>query len=199
MPVTGDFAFAKKLADKIAALPELQTEIAKVAGAAAMKQLSDEFNRSRNPYGESWKPLRHPSKRRGGASAKILVDRAILRNSYSAQPTPDGFEVSTRSDHAAPHQYGAHIEPHSRIAPTTVYRNGKTNRFVKHSNALTKNGKVKKHVVAFMFHQTLANGITIPRRQMVPERDTGGVGELWGGAINKAADGVVKRYFAAAK
>ncbi len=192
MPVTGDFALAANLAKKLAALPQVKADIFRVAGAAALKQLSDEFNHSRNPYGEAWKPLRHPSKRRGGSSAKILVDRAILRNSYSAQPTADGFEISTRTEYAGAHQYGAHIAPHSRVNPTTVRRNSKTNRFVKASAALTHNGKLKKNIVEFSFHQTLADGIAIPRRQMVPEPDTGGVGERWGTAINKAADQVMR-------
>ncbi len=191
MPVTGDFAFARKLADKIAALPELQPQIARVAGAAAMKQLNDEFNKSRNPYGIAWKPLSHPSKRRGGSSAKPLVDRGILKNSYSAQPTSDGFEVSTRTEYAAAHQYGAQIAPHTRLNRALVF--DKHGRF---ANTRTKAGRAKI-VSAWMGHATYANGITVPRRQMVPEPDTGGMGDLWGTAVNKASDFVVKAHFKA--
>ena len=104
-----------------------------------------------------------------------------------------GFEISTRTEYAGVHQYGAKIAPHTRLNRALVFdRHGK---FV---STRTKAGRAKI-VSAWMGHATYGNGITITRRQMVPEADTGGVGALWGDAMNKAAEAVVTAHFAAVK
>lgn len=199
MPVTGPTDRLKALADLFEQLATANSRvregIAKAIGEAAIKQINDGFRKQRDPYGTAWIPLAHPSKKRGGSSAKILRDTGRMQGGFNVSSSPNGFKISQPVTYAAAHQYGAFIAPHSRVAPMTVYRSTRTNRFVSPAKILGKDGKVKRTIVSHTFHQTFASGTTIPRRQMVPEVSTGGMGDIWGAALNAAADSALKKYF----
>src|SRR5262249_11481184 len=45
----------------------------------------ERFDTSTDPWGQPWKKLKWPSKKRGGASAKPLRDKGLLAASYSAR------------------------------------------------------------------------------------------------------------------
>lgn len=71
------------------------------------------FDEGRAPDGTSWLPLKAPSQRRGGASAKPLRDRGILMASVTAQGKGHVEEMTDRSlvlgtnlDYAAAQQWG---------------------------------------------------------------------------------------------
>jgi phage gpG-like protein len=131
-------------------LGELKTRL----GAQARKELIDGFEHGRDPYGNTWAPLRL---RRG----QPLRDRGLLQNSYSPQPSADGFQLGTSVRYARTHQYGAVVRP---VA-----------------------GKVLRFRVPGIGFRSLREAV-VPARQMVPEMGTGGVGAIWGDALNREAN-----------
>jgi phage gpG-like protein len=138
--------------------PAFRTELAQRCGVAAMKKVGDCFERSQDPWGVSWAPL----KRRKG---KILVDSSRLRNSISSQPGEGTFRLVAPVEYAAVHQFGATIPPHSRTNHV-VRLNPKTGRFVgKASKA--KSTRVLKTKA------TWGNGIVIPARPFFPTSERG--------------------------
>lgn len=88
---------------------------------------------------------------------KPLLDTGRLRSSFAAQITPTGFRIGSNVKYANVHQYGAVIRPKAARAL----------RFPL--------GKGKGAKIAF------AQKVTIPQRQMVPER--GRLGRIWGRAF----------------
>lgn len=199
MPVAGPTDRLKALADVFEQLATANSPIrggiASAVGEQAIKLINDGFRKQRDPYGNAWEPLKHPSKKRGGASAKILRDTGRMQGGFNLAISPDGFQISQPVTYAASHQYGAFIPPHSRVSPVTVYRSQKTSRFVSPTKVLGRDGKVKKNITSFQHQPTFASGITIDRRQMVPEVSTGGMGDIWGAALNAQADAALKKYF----
>lgn len=137
--VRGDFAGIARLRDAIAGFtgPTFEAQLAQTMGVAGLKQASDSFARSRDPYGRPWRPLKY---RRG----KPLLKTGRMRGSMSIGPRPRGFEIVITADYASFHQGGT-----SRI----------------------------------------------PRRQILPEQDTGGLGPLWTKALGKASEALVRRRF----
>lgn len=97
-------------------------------------------------------------------SGKPLLDTGRLRNSFSAQVTSTGFEIGTAVRYAATHQGGATITP--KKGKFLKFRVGRRGRF-------------------YQLKQ-----VTIPRRQMVPERE---LGAIWKAAFDKAATRFVSR------
>jgi phage gpG-like protein len=97
---------------------------------------------------------------------QALRDTARMQNSFSSQPTPRGFSLASSVQYVRTHQRGAVIVP--RAGTTLKFRAG--GRFY-----------------------TLRRAV-IPKRQMVPEANTGGVGPIWGEAINREADAVMRAH-----
>ena len=76
MPISGDFAALDAMANQIKAIAgegpkaeEFRVGLLTVCAAGARDALDDSFIKSTDPYGKKWKPLQHPSKRRGAASS----------------------------------------------------------------------------------------------------------------------------------
>lgn len=160
MSVKGDFSKLSALAVKIGRLAttQLRQDLAKVLGAEALAQVQLGFRESRDPYGNAWAP---PVLRPGG---KPLLDTGRLRNSFSSQPRPGGFEIGTNAIYAATHQNGATIVP--RKGKFLKFRAGRRGPWVQRKK------------------------VTIPRRQMVPERE---LGAIWSAAFEKAGTRFVSR------
>jgi phage virion morphogenesis protein len=84
------------------------------------------FTGSHDPDGSPWPPLKNPSRRRGGRSAKPLVDRGLLMASVSAQGggsvrdvTPRSLEFGTNVSYAGYHQFGTRTIPARRFLGIT--------------------------------------------------------------------------------
>lgn len=150
-----------QLKDRIARLSAsgFRTELSQVLAAAALKQVSDGFRHSRDPYGNRW---RDPKFRQG----QPLRDTNAMSNSAAVEPRPNGFRLSITKHYAGVHQRGKTIK--ARRAPRLLFK--------------TRDGQ---------WHS--ATEVTIPRRQMVPEADTGGLGPIWGKAFNDEAGALIKR------
>lgn len=98
---------------------------------------------------------------------KPLLDTGRLRASFTAQEVAGGLAVTTNVKYASTHQYGATIEP-------------------VRADALRFQARGKKRFY------TLKRSI-IPRRQMLPERDTGGIGPIWSATLKSETDKVLRK------
>jgi hypothetical protein len=178
-----------------------------VWGNTGMKLLMDSFRKSRDPYGNPWKPVVRNRKkdRRARARriarglpvkrAKPLLDTGRLRASAALNRVgPEGFEIVMTADYAGAHQYGAKIQRKGG-----AYAVDKRGRFVSRKKTAGRPGKTplaRGQSTRVRFYP--AYTITIPRRQMLPEADTGGLGPIWTKALERDAKKVVKAHFKAA-
>lgn len=174
MSLSGDFSGLERWRRRVANIAQagFRTDLAAVLGATAMKQVADEFRQSRDPYGTPWEALKS---RKG----KPLLDTGRMAASVNVQPQADGFLLNIPTSYAPVHQYGAQVKPHSRIAKRTLWHNPKTGRIV------ARTTRLKLVTESSFSRQTFGKGITIPRRQMVPEKATGGLGPIWGRAFSR--------------
>ena len=98
--ITGDPKRLERLLDYVRG-SQFEADTSAVLGAAALKQVQDGFNASRDPYGDRWQPLRY---RRG----KPLQKSGRLYRSAATQPLPrGGTEVGLTASYAGYHQDGA--------------------------------------------------------------------------------------------
>lgn len=154
MAIKGDFQALQRLAKKMGQMQSaaFREYIGQRLGAAALKQVADEFRDERDPYGNAWAPLKMPRQRqgtrdRGGRFLKrdrILQDTGRLRASFGTHSTATGFSITTDVDYARYPQKGTR---------------------------------------------------TAPRRQIVPEQGTGGIGPIWAKAFNREAGKAMREFF----
>lgn len=133
-------------------------------GQAAVAQAQLGVRSGKDPYGKSWVPL---TSRKGQPLRR--TGNNIQRSWTAGGETPNTFRFGSRFKYLATHQYGVLIRP--RI------NNGR--RRLRFKTELSG---------GFVF----AREVTIPRRQLVPEKDTGGLGAKWLAAFGR----VVDRYLA---
>lgn len=99
MPVILDGDF-RRLTRALRNLGEAEFKKAnKISGQILRDSAVERFRESKDPDGNTWKPL----KSRNG---KILVDSARLRNSIKYKASNNGVEVGTNTIYAATHQFG---------------------------------------------------------------------------------------------
>ncbi len=183
--IKGDFQALRSLTARLRGMGRgggFARKLFAAVGAAARDQISREFDRGVDPYGRPWAKLKS---RRG----QPLRDTGRLDNSFHSRPSSTGFSVGTSVGYAAPHQYGATITPRSQLG-SFVMRFDRKGRLVSESKA-KRLTFVDERTFA---HRTFAGGIVIPQRQIIPLRSTGGVGPVWGAAINSAADVELRRW-----
>ncbi|MBR0253933.1 MAG: phage virion morphogenesis protein [Synergistaceae bacterium] len=76
-----------------------------LVGSYIKKQtVNERFNKEQSPSGEKWKPLKHPSKKKG--KRKILTDTGTLRRSINFKANHDSAVVGSNLKYAAVHQFG---------------------------------------------------------------------------------------------
>jgi phage gpG-like protein len=176
----------RELRTRLSALASggFRTETAQVLGATAKKLVADEFLRSKDPYGGTWDPLKS---RRG----KPLLRTGRMRNSVAVEQTSLGFRIRVTAKYSVFHQDGT--KPHQRAA--RVARQSARGRFI---SAKTRTVRSKSfegtatrsgYLVRIKAHTNTG----IPRRQMLPERETGGLGPIWVAAFNREAASLIRR------
>lgn len=158
------------------AFVQLQT----VLGAAAVKTAEMGVRTGRDPYGRPWEPLTsrtgQPLRRTGNN----------IQRSWNARPTsPSTFVFGSRFRWLKTHQYGAVIKP-KRFPRLRFVTETSFTAFGRGGKRL-KRGRANMGVV-------FAKQVTIPRRQLVPEDDTGGIGEIWLGAFEGATERFFRRH-----
>lgn len=144
-------------------------------GQAAITKASLGVRRGRDPYGRQWAPLTS----RSGRPLRRTGNN-IQRSWTAGGETPDQFRFGSRFRYLATHQYGAKIEPkNARMLRFQV----EVGRRVSYRNGRVRPGRA---ISRFVY----ARSVTIPRRQTVPEPDTGGLGKSWEAAFSRT----VRRY-----
>lgn len=126
-----------------------RVELQKLLGQDAIREAQEGVRKSRDPYGNEWAPI---TSRNGQPLRK--TGNNIQRGWTAGGETPDKFVFGSRFKYLATHQYGAVIKP--------------------------KPGNLRGRL-RFRMHGKFvsARQVTIPRRQLVPEMDTGGLGDKW--------------------
>ncbi len=170
MGVSGDYAALHGLQARTseAAFRALAPALAKRLRAASLKLLADEFKQGRDPYGAAWLATKrgNPPLRKSGRMA----------GSVTAQPNGAEVKVTIGTTYAVYHQKGARMAARSNVRGQTLWHNPKTGKLV------SKRTKLK------LVHETKAKRATfgdrtLPRRQMLPESSTGGLGSIWSAAF----------------
>lgn len=152
MAISGDFDALRGLRARmeLAQVRQIMTQAAQRMGGTAMKLLADEFRGSKDPYGNSWRPL-------AWRSGKPLLDTGRMRSAVAVQPSGTSISITIGANYAAYHQQGA---------KTRRRRPG-------------AKGKSRARVGS------------LPRRQMLPDAATGGLGPIWYAAFRRDVDAVV--------
>jgi phage gpG-like protein len=153
-------------------------KLQKQLGETSIAQAALGIRRSENPYGDPFAPLTS----RTGIPLRDTGNN-IQRSWTAGQETPTSFVFGSRFKYLATHQYGAVIVP--RRAPAL--------RFSVAGAPKQKSGrwKASSHVV-------YALRVVIPRRQMVPEMDTGGLGPRWTRAFERTIRAYLQKLLAPA-
>lgn len=97
------------------------------------------FSESRTPDGTPWPPLKNPSRRRGGKSAKPLVDKGILMASMSATAASRGavrditrvsLEHGTEIEYAGFQNFGTRTIPAREFVGITDQMAGRIEQII---------------------------------------------------------------------
>lgn len=184
---------AQALADAVNSLAgPRKVVLQKRLGQTAVAQAQLGVRQGRDPYGEAWKPL---TSRTGRPLRR--TDNNIQRSWTAGSVGPDSFVFGSRFKYLATHQYGAVIRP----------KNGKALRFRVEHGGEAVYGEVRRRVAGtgkkFGSRTKYAKGweqvgttgtwlfaqkVTIPRRQLVPEQSTGGIGKKWFRAFSRTVE-----------
>lgn len=150
----------------------------KALGEESIAQAALGIRRSVNPYGDPFAPL----KSRKGIPLKN--NGINIQHSWtSGQETPTSFVFGNRFKYLATHQYGAVI----KAKPGGVLRFS-----VQNAPRKTRSGRFRSAGSRVVY----ATQVTIPRRQMVPEMDTGGLGPRWTRAFERTLRAYLEKVFA---
>lgn len=82
------------------------------------------FSESRTPDGAQWPPLKNPSRRRGGRTAKPLVDKGLLMASMSAVAATNGAVrdiTKTSVEHGSNLEYAGWQNDGTRTIPARPF------------------------------------------------------------------------------
>lgn len=132
----------------------------------ARTQVANCFQQERDPYGVPWEPL----KSRDG---KILQKSGRMKASVATgQVGPDGFRIEIGANYAIYHQGGT--KPR-QVAERGARQNAR-GRFVSKRAKTAYLVRIKEHI-----------NPGVPRRQMLPSSDRGGLGPIWGAAFGKVS------------
>jgi phage virion morphogenesis protein len=170
-------------------LADLRARLAGIKGAAfraklaqnlaeeARTQVANGFRQERDPYGEAWAPLK-------SREGKILRDTGRMAASVAtAQVGPDGFRIEVGANYAKYHQLGT--KPHQRAERAA--RQSARGRFVGPRAR-------ESYLLRIRAHTTPG----LPRRQMLPSRDRGGLGPIWASAFGKVSRKMLDQQLAGA-
>lgn len=162
-----------------------RVELQKLLGQDAIREAQTGIRTQRDPYGKPFAPL---TSRTGQALRR--TGNNIQRGWVSKQETPDEFVFGSRFAYLGPHQYGAVI----------TAKNGKVLRFRLEGGGqpVYQAGRRGVRQVGTTGRIVYARRVVIPRRQMVPEKDTGGLGSRWFRSFSRVVERYMLRLFAQA-
>lgn len=179
MALLGDFS---KLADAIGKLNNLASPrtfkgIAKNVGQELVVLVGEGFEAQQAPSGAPWARLKSPSKKRGGASSKILQDRGKLRASIHHRLQGDDVLVGTKLFYGTFHQLGTagrnFVAIHARNQPV-----GRDGKFLSKAKAARR----KAGAITFRQLNYQPGGGAIPARPFLPT-DNEALPAKWDGRL----------------
>ncbi len=94
------------------------SEVRRQVATDGLRLINAGYQRSTDPYGMPWKPLKDPSGQRVGGP---LLKTGAFRDTWMAYPTPVGVRFLSGVDYGAYHQYGTRTIPFRRVIPLTQY------------------------------------------------------------------------------
>lgn len=162
-------------------------------GQAAVAQAQLGVRVGKDPYGKSWVPLTS----RSGQPLRRTGNN-IQRSWTAGGETPDTFKFGSRFKYLATHQYGAVIRAKNGRSLRFWVEGATAAQHIRADSRFTRKGREIKGKIlirkgqATQYNQVFVQKVTIPRRQLVPEMDTGGLGKRWLSAFNR----VIQRYLA---
>lgn len=170
----------RQLADKIAEIaePAFQQSVNEALIGAAQRELTKEFAAGEDPYGEGWVALKH------GNGTPFGKSKRFLRRLVFVPLSGGGF----RLDAVGPivHQTGAHIEAH------TV--GGRANLYSKSGRRVSAHAAFRLKFVESRYQQAhTVVAFDLPKRQVLPQDETGGAGE-WADPLKRAAASALREH-----
>lgn len=143
-------------------------------GQTAVTQAQLGVRQGRDPYGKPWAPLTsrtgQPLRRTGNN---------IQRSWTASGETTTSFQFGSRFKYLATHQYGAIIRPKYAKALRFWVEGANASQSFRVGRVRVKKGQATQMNLVF------AQKVTIPRRQMVPEQNTGGLSKIWFRAFSR--------------
>ncbi len=173
--VRSDSAKLQDLIDTLSQTEMLSFRMRQEAAVEARKQVRRGFAENRDPYGAPWAPL----KIRSGSP---LNDTGRLAE-FMVTLTPSGFILTSGTDYAATHQYGAVIEPKKGGLASRAWRSIKS--------ALGFRVGTKYLTFSVDGQWFRLKRAVIPKRQMVPE---GTWGDIWTEAFTQRFEAIVSEW-----
>lgn len=183
MSVRGDYAKLERLIAGTGDMARSYRRQVLEAFALDLQYRTDKcFKTGTSPYGEKWKALSHPSKRRRGGVP--LSDTGRLKNSIAGQVprvTTQGLSISSNVVYAGVHNFGGTVR-HGR---RTNLHNPTTGRFLKKTLKSTSQGSNQRTVTHFSREGTKetnqhvrvsftpAHDAKVPQRQFLPDEARG--------------------------
>ena len=122
MKITGIEELQERLEGRVERLKN-PMPIYQVLSQDVLAAISDCFDKEESPDGVSWAPLKPSTlKRKRAGSTKILQDKGILRLSFLANVSNEGFSITTGVPYAKWHQEGTSKMPARPFMP--IGKNG---------------------------------------------------------------------------
>ena len=162
-----------------------KTSMQKALGETAISQAALGIRQSVNPYGDPFAPLTS----RTGIPLRDTGNN-IQRSWTAGQETPTSFVFGSRFKYLATHQYGATIVPVRAKALSFHLVTARVEKSYRIGKWRAKKGDV------LATKQIYAQKVVIPRRQMVPEENTGGLGPRWTRAFERTIQTYLRKLFA---
>lgn len=174
-----------------------RTVLQKRLGEVAVTQASLGVRYGRDPYGNPWAELTS----RNGRPLRRTGNN--IQRSWTAQhETPDSFVFGSRFKYLATHQYGATIKPVRAKMLRFWVQGASASENIREASRTTRTGRVVQGRIlvrkgeATQMNLVYARSVKIPRRQMVPEQKTGGLGKRWMSAFERTTRRYLKELFA---
>lgn len=194
---------AKALVDAFGKLAgDGKIKLQKQLGETAIAQAALGIRQSVNPYGDPFAPLTS----RTGVPLRRTGNN-IQRSWTSGQETPTSFVFGNRFKYLATHQYGAVIKAKPGKALRFWVEGASAAFHIRGESSIIKRGKNKgkerlgkiliRKGQATQHNMIMVQQVTIPRRQMVPEMNTGGLGPRWTRAFERTIRAYLKKLFEA--
>ncbi len=151
-------------------------------GATAVAEAEKGVRLGRDPYGNKWAPLTS----RTGLPLRRTGNN-IQRNWNAQTLSPTRFVFGSGFRWIKTHQYGAVIRPKRARALRFWVEGASAVQSFKEGSFKIKKGQATQMTLVF------ARKVVIPRRQLVPEVSTGGIGKIWFKAFERTTNAYVKQ------